>query len=120
MSPISIFRQSSKLTLAAAGGAVLTIPANLWVAHTLGPEILGKVNLVGLWIMYAGLVRPGFFEGANREVIHSLGQSRDREAAVSQNTGFVCDLLFGLIPALALAVAALLVHDPILRTGFAV
>jgi len=42
---------------------LLTIPANLWVASQLGPEALGKVNIVALLLMYASLVRPGFFEG---------------------------------------------------------
>jgi len=70
--------------------------------------------------MYASLVRPGFFEGGNRELIHSLGRGGEREALIQQNTGFTLDLLFGLLPATALGIAAFLVKDPILRVGFAI
>ncbi len=120
MNPIAILRQSSKLTLATAAGMLLTIPANLWVASRLGPELLGKVSLVSLVLMYASLIRPGFFEAANRELIHALGQGRDNDAVSAQNTGFTLDLLFCLIPATALAIAALLTSDPLLRAGFAI
>ncbi len=120
MSPLAILRQSSKLTLATIAGMLLTIPANLWVAHQLGPELLGKVNFVFLFLMYATLIRPGFFEGGNRELIHALGQNKPADAVKAQNTGFTLDLLFALIPATALAAAAILTRDPILRIGFAV
>jgi len=120
MSPLAILRQSSKLTLATIAGMLLTIPANLWVANQLGPEMLGKVNFVVLFLMYATLIRPGFFEGGSRELIHALGLEHPAEALKAQNTGFTLDLLFALIPAAALGVAAMLTRDPILRIGFAI
>ena len=64
--PLQLLRQSSKFAGGTLLGMGLNVAASLYVAHRLGPELLGRVAFVTLWLSYAGLTRLGFLEGAVR------------------------------------------------------
>src|SRR5438552_3469082 len=74
LNPIRILKNSSRITVINSVGSGLNFFALAWVARFLGLELFGEISFVLLWVGYAALVRPGFFEGGQRELIGRLGQ----------------------------------------------
>ncbi len=87
--------------------------ANIVVARRLGPEALGVVGLTQLWLLYAGLCRPGILQAAYRETLHLLGEGKDEEARHISHVAQTAERLFLVVPLLALAAYA--VRHPSLR-----
>jgi len=118
LSPLSILRDSSKLTLAGVVGTALNFPASIIIANKLGPDLLGRASFVLLWVTYSGLVHIGIFEGAQREIVHNLGHGSDERARHYQNISLSGELLWALIPAGLLLAASFWFPDPVRRFGF--
>lgn len=117
INPLHILRNSSKLTVVGLVGTALNFPVSIVVARKLGPDLLGQASVVLLWLTYSGLIHIGVFEAGQREIIHSLGQEKFERARYYQNLSLTSELLWGLIPASVLFVAAFFFHDPIRRVG---
>lgn len=123
VAPVSVFNSvrilqtSSRLTLINVASVGLNFLGAVFVANRLGPEIYGRISFVLLWVSYAGLVRPGFFEGGQRELIDRLGKSDVQGSRGAQNVGATAELIWSLLPATLLASAAGS-SDPIRHTGF--
>ena len=118
MSFLHVLKKSSRLTVINSAGVALNFVVASYVANLFGPNIYGRISFVLLCVSYAGLVRPGFFEGGQRQTIDLLGRGRPDLARKIQNTGFTSDLIWSIVPAAALGAAAHQIPDPIRHTGF--
>lgn len=117
LNPKSILRNSAKLSAANLLAVVLGFLTSVIVARQLGPELLGAIGLVTLSALYAGLVQPGAWSAAAREVPSLLAAGKDDEALRIQNVGLTFDIGFSIGPAVAMLVAAQLYSIPVVRYG---
>lgn len=101
-----IARASSKISGVNIVGGLLAVAANVLVARRLGPESLGVVGFVQLWLLYAGFVKPGFMQAAFIEMLHLHGQGKDVEARRVQDVALSAEAAFLVLPAAAIAGAS--------------
>ena len=66
--PRALWADASSYTALSYGAQLLGAVATLWAARVLGPEGLGRWNLVLLGGTYLGLLQMGFLDAVNREV----------------------------------------------------
>lgn len=118
--PREIFRHSSKISGASLVGAALSLPAGIVVARILGPELLGTVGIVALWLQYAGWARPGLMAAAYREMPHLLGQGKEEAALRLQNVAMTFEGLAAIVPVAVMLAFAFWYRNPVLRFGLAV
>lgn len=115
--PLSIFRHSSKFSALSLVGYGLSIPVSIFVAGTLGPENYGIVGLIGLWIFYANLAKPGLLGAASREMPHLLGEGKAEQATQLQNVAISWESIYYVIPTAVIAASSLFFDDPVIKTG---
>lgn len=99
-----IFRHSSRLSASGIAGGALNAGVQILVARRLGPEGLGVVGLVQLFVLYAGLVRPGILASGYREILDASGRGDEAEARRIEGVA-----LFGEAAAILAIVSALAV-----------
>lgn len=116
--PLRVLKRSSRVTLVNGVGTALAFLASIYAARRLGPGGYGEGVFIMLWVTYAGLLRPGLYEGGQRELITLLGRGDQKTALLSQNVGFSAELLWTTMPAIALAAASLYVHSSFQKIGF--
>ena len=120
LTPLSIVRQSAKLSGAKIAGALVMLPVTLLVARFLGPRLMGVVGLVTLWQLYANLLKPSMFSAAFREMPGLLARG-DRESTVRlQNIGITSEGTYLVLPVIAFVVGALIQPDPLVRNALLV
>ncbi|MDE2236748.1 MAG: oligosaccharide flippase family protein, partial [Elusimicrobia bacterium] len=112
-----ILRSSSLISAVNVFGAVAAFLANLVVARLVGPTALGAVGLVGLWLLYAGLLRPGLLSAAYRQMLHFGGSGNPERALHAQNVALTYEGALVPVASLALMSAGLLYRRPLLRIG---
>lgn len=98
-------------------GGVVAFFANFVIARLVGPVVLGAVGLVNLWLLYAGLLRPGFVSAGFREVLHLAGAGKEAEARHVQNVALTHEGALIPVTMVALFLGALHYSDPLLRVG---
>lgn len=59
ISVTNIIKQSTKLNIVAIITAIISISKSILIAVVLSPEDFGLIGFLGLWSMYAGLIKPG-------------------------------------------------------------
>lgn len=112
-----VAQASSKISGVNILGGLLSTAANILVARRLGPEALGVVGFVQLWLLYAGFVRPGLIQAAFREMLHLHGRGEEAEARRIQDVAVTAEAAFLLLPASAMAAAGFFMNAPELRVG---
>ena len=117
ISIINIVRNSSKFTSINFVVALASFGATIYVATVLVPEEYGIFGLLGLWSMYAMLVRPGIINAGSRESPVLLGREEGEEALRIQNISITVELFYSIIPFTVLLGASFLYSEPILKFG---
>jgi O-antigen/teichoic acid export membrane protein len=115
---LQILKKSSRLTVINGLGALLNFLAASYAANWLGPDTYGRVSFVLLWVSYAGLVRPGFFEGGQRQLIDLAGKGEIQESYRVQNIGLSAEMLWIAFPSILLGAVSAGLPDPVRQTGF--
>jgi len=87
------------------------------VATILVPEEYGTFGFLGLWLMYATLIRPGLLSAGQREVPVLLGRGEEQRSLRIQNVSISSEVLYLAIPVLAILAASFLYSDTVLRLG---
>lgn len=118
MNPLQVLKTSSRVTLINGVGSCLNFLAAVFVANHLGPELYGRIGFVLLSVTYAGLIRPGFFEGGQRQLIDQLGKANLEGSRRVQNVGVTGEFIWSLLPAVVLASASVGSSDHIRHLGF--
>lgn len=114
-----VLRSSSRISAVNILGGAVAFIANFAVARLVGPEVLGAVGLVNLWLLYAGLIRPGLVSAAYREMLHRRGAGEPWRALAVQNVALTYEgALLGLTVVVLVGGGALY-DDPLLRVGMA-
>ncbi len=120
LNPLHILKHSMKLSAGSLAGIVLSFGATIIVARMLGPDMLGQVNFVLLWLGYAGLIRLGLLDAGHREMADRLGRGEQDEARRVQNHALSGEALWSVVPASLLLCASLLADEPLRRVGFVI
>lgn len=112
-----IARSSSKISGVNIVGGALAAGANILVARHLGPDALGVVGFVQLWLLYANFARPGLIQSAFREMLELHGKGQEAEARRLQDVALTTEILFLAAPASVLAGVGFLFAKPEQRLG---
>jgi len=116
-----IFKHSSKLSVSNLAGGALIIFANIVVARRLGPEGLGVVGLVQLWLLYASFIQPGIFYAGCREIPHLAGQGKAAEAERIEHITLSAEGLALLFPLSGMILASFFWYsDPVLKRALGI
>lgn len=89
-------------------------------ARVLGPEIVGGIGILNLWLLYAGLVRTGTLDAAVRDIPHLTGVGNDESAQRVQNVAFTYEGLLTFLCFLVLLAASRFYSTPWLASGMLV
>lgn len=87
------------------------------MATILVPEEYGVYGFLGLWIMYAALIRPGLTISGYREIPVLLGKGEENEALRIQNIAVTSDMVYSVLPFVVILGASLFFSEPILKIG---
>ena len=113
----AILKSSAKLSGANLVGVSLTFLQHLITARVLGPDLLGAIRFLGLWSFYAGLIKTGVFDGAQREMLHLIGQGKQDHAISVQNLGLAVEGIFTILPVGVMLGASFFYDDPLFKYG---
>ena len=101
-------------------GALISMPVTLYVATIVVPEEYGIYGFLGLWLMYAGLIGPGFAAAGQREMPVLLGRGKEREALEIQNISLSAEILYTVIPFVVILAASFFYSDRVLKLGLVI
>ncbi|MFC2006759.1 oligosaccharide flippase family protein [Chloroflexota bacterium] len=87
------------------------------MATVVVPEEYGMYGYLGLWLMYAGLIRPGFTLSGYREIPVLLGKGQENQALRIQNISVTSDMLYSILPFTVILGASFFTPEPILKFG---
>jgi O-antigen/teichoic acid export membrane protein len=118
LSPLAILKHSSKLSGANLLNAILGLFVGIVVARVLGPELLGVVGFLTLWSFYAGLLRPGVFSAAYREMPYLISQGDKDRLLRIQNLGITVEALYLMVAVVVIMAVGLVQDNQMLRIGF--
>lgn len=118
LSPQHIFKQSSKLSAVKVIGCFVALAVNIVAARVLGPEKIGILALIGAWVFYLRLVRPGLISAASREIPHLLGKGQAEQARALQNIALTGELAWTFVPCLVLLGVGFFYSSALVRFGF--
>lgn len=102
-----VLSYSARLSAAGLVGGALSAGVQVLIARRLGPEDLGVVGLVQLFLLYAGMSRPGILMAGYREMLHALGQDDSEEAKRIEGVALTGEAAALAIPFCMMAAAAL-------------
>lgn len=108
---------SLSLSFSRVYGAAISGIQAIYIARVLGPEEFGVFNLIYLIGWYIGLVNFGSRDVAFRDIPYYRGQKDPAREKLSRDVSFTTEILWRLVSSFGLAVAALLVKEPLLRYG---
>ncbi len=117
ISIINILRNSVKFTSVQAISKLILMPVTIYVATVLVPEEYGIYGFLGLWLMYAGLIRTGIISAGQREMPVLLGKGKEKETLRIQNISITSELLYSTIPFVVILGASFLYSEPVLKIG---
>ncbi|OGO58324.1 MAG: hypothetical protein A2025_02090 [Chloroflexi bacterium RBG_19FT_COMBO_47_15] len=117
ISIINIARNSLKFSSVNFLAALISMPVTIYAATILVPEEYGIYGLLGLWLMYAGLIGPGFAAAGQREMPVLLGKGKEREALEIQNISLSAEILYTIIPFVVIIGASFFYSSTVLKLG---
>ncbi|MBI3548531.1 MAG: oligosaccharide flippase family protein [Elusimicrobia bacterium] len=112
-----VLKGSSLISAVNVLGGFVAFFANFAIARKVGPQVLGAVGLVNLWLLYAGLLRPGFVAAGFRDVLHLTGAGQEAKALHVQNVAFTYEGSLLIVSVLALMSGSLFYQEPLLKVG---
>jgi O-antigen/teichoic acid export membrane protein len=113
----NIARNSLKFTSVNFLAALISMPVMIYAATILVPEEYGIYGFLGLWLMYAGLISPGFLAAGLREMPVLLGRGKEREALEIQNISLSAEILYAIIPFVVIIGASFFYSSTVLKHG---
>ena len=113
----NIARNSLKFSAVQIIGAVIAMLTSMYVATIIAPKEYGVYGFLGLWLMYASLISPGLASAGSREIPGLLGKGEVKEAVRIQNVSLTPELLYSILPFIAILTASFFFSDDITRTG---
>lgn len=117
ISVIEILRQSAKFNVVQIIGKIISIPKSIIVAAVLLPKDYGVIALLGLWSMYSDLINPGILSAGYREIPYFLGRNEEGKALRIQNISIAGDLIYCILPFLAILLSSFFFTDTVIKTG---
>jgi O-antigen/teichoic acid export membrane protein len=117
LSIISIAKNSIKFTSVKVIAAVASLGVTLYAATILIPEEYGTYGLLSLWLMYVGLVAPGIYGAASREMPVLLGKGQEKDALRVQNVSISAELLYTIAPTAFIIGVSFFYTDTVMKTG---
>lgn len=118
ISILGILKQSGKFNLVNFVSNILSVPKSIIIAMVLVPGDYGIINLLALWSLYAGLIHPGLTSAGNREIAHLIGGKNNESALRVQNVSITSDLIYSLVPFMAILCAVFFAKEMTLKIGF--
>ena len=116
----NIIKQSTKLNIVAIVIAIISLPKNIIIAMILLPEEFGLISFLGLWSMYAGLIKPGILAAGRREIPYLLGKGEKNEALRIQNISISGNLLYSIFPFMVIFCASLFFSNQLIKIGLVI
>lgn len=113
----NIVKQSAKFNFVSIISILLKIPNQIIIGMFLIPEEYGIISFVVLWKLYAGLINPGMLSAAQREIPYLIGKKEERQSIRVQNIAISSDLLYSIIPFLAILCASFFYSNKMIKTG---
>ena len=113
----NIVKQSAKFNAVSVVSLLMQIPKQLIIGMFLIPEEYGIISFVALWGLYAGLINPGMLSAAQREIPYLIGKKEKERSKKVQNIAISSDLLYSVLPFLAIFCASFLYSNEMIRTG---
>lgn len=120
LSIINIAKNSLKFSVVSVISALLGLFVTIYVATILAPEEYGIYGLLGLWLMYAGLIGPGILSAGQREIPVLLGRGQEEEALRIQNTSLSSQMLYLIIPFAVILGASFFYLDTVMKIGLVI
>jgi O-antigen/teichoic acid export membrane protein len=117
LSIISIAKNSLKFTSIKTFSALVGLGVTLYAATILLPEEYGTYGLLILWLTYVNLATPGTNVAASREIPILLGKGQEKNAIRVQNISLSVELLFTIVPAAVIIIAAFFYTETVMRIG---
>jgi len=113
----NIVKQSAKFNVVSIISLLLKIPNQIIIGMFLLPEEYGIISFVALWNLYAGLINPGMLSAAQREIPYLIGKKEGKQLIRVQNIAISSDLLYSVLPFLAILCASFLYSNKMIKTG---
>jgi len=113
----NIVKQSAKFNVVSIISLLLKIPIQIIIGMFLIPEEYGIISFVALWSLYAGLINPGMLSAAQREIPYLIGKKEERQSMRVQNIAISSDLLYSIVPFLAILCASFLYSNKVIKIG---
>lgn len=120
ISVTNIIKQSTKLNIVAIITGIISIPKNIFIAMVLLPEDFGLISFLGLWSMYAGMIKPGILEAGQREIPFLSGKGEKNEALRIQNISISGNLLYSIFPFIVILCASLFFSNQLIKIGLVI
>ena len=120
ISVIDVARNSLKFSTINLLGVLISLPVSIYIATILVPEEYGVFGFLGLWAMYAALIRPGLTTSGYREIPVLLGKGEEKEALRIQNIAITSDMLYSILPIVVILGASLFYSEPLLKYGLVI
>jgi hypothetical protein len=93
------------------------IPNQIIIGMFLEPKEYGIISFVALWGLYAGLINPGMLSAAQREIPYLIGKKEKEQSKKVQNIAISSDLLYSVLPFLAIICASFLYSNKMIKIG---
>ena len=113
----NIVKQSAKFNVVSIISLLLKIPNQIIIGMFLIPEEYGIISFVALWKLYAGLINPGMLSAAQREIPYLIGKKEERQSIKVQNIAISSDLIYSILPFLAIFCASFFYSNKIIKIG---
>lgn len=113
----NIVKQSAKFNVVSIISLLLKIPNQIIIGMFLLPEEYGIISFVTLWKLYAGLINPGMLSAAQREIPYLIGKKEGKQLIRVQNIAISSDLLYSIIPFLAILCASFFYSNKMIKIG---
>ncbi|MFC1904263.1 oligosaccharide flippase family protein [Chloroflexota bacterium] len=117
ISVLNIIRNSLKFSSVNLLTGLISLPVSVYVATIILPEEYGVFGFLGLWLMYATLIRPGLTMSGYREIPVLLGKGEEKEALKVQNIAVTSDMLYSVLPVIVILGASFFYTEPLLKIG---
>ena len=113
----SVIKNGFKFNIVNIISIFIAFVASIYVATVLTPEEFGIYGLLGLWLLYAGLIGPGFISASSREIPVLLGKNLEKDALKVQNVSLTAELIYLIIPCFIIFISSFFYTDQVIKIG---
>jgi O-antigen/teichoic acid export membrane protein len=115
-----IVKNSLKFSAIGLLSGIIGLPVSIYVATVLLPNEYGTYGFLSLWLSYAALVSPGILMAGRREIPVYIGKGDNKAADTVQNISLTGELLYTLIPFLAILTASFFFKESAIKLGLVI